>query len=215
MTRRARLLVACVFFGAPLWTAPSANAQSLVVLRGFADIGTTALAATRSFEAVLGSARGPVWGGGVDAVLRPGVFVSLRASRFRRHGERVFVFNDEQFHLGIPVTVSVVPVELALGYRFGPRRFLVPYGGGGIGWYGFDETSRFADASENIHERALGYHLVGGAELRIMRLLGTAFEAAWSRVPDALPRHPDGVLEEFGESNLGGMTLRVKIVVGR
>jgi hypothetical protein len=164
---------------------------------------------------VLGGARGLVWGGGVEAVLRQGVFVSLRASRFHRHGERVFLFNNQRFPLGIPVSVTITPVELTGGYRLDARAFLVPYGGGGIGWYGFDETSRFAEATENVRERTLGYHIVGGAELRMMRLLGAAFEAGWARVPDGLPRHPDGVSEEFGESNLGGVTLRIKIVVGR
>lgn len=209
------LLLRCGVVVLTLMAARSADAQSRVDLRGFADIGTTAFAATRSFETVLGSARGTVWGGGVEAVLPRGVFVSARASRLRRHGERVFLFNDQRFPLGIPVTVTITPVELAGGYRFDARAFLIPYGGGGIGWYGFDETSRFAEAMENVRGRALGYHAVGGAELRLTRSLGTAFEAGWARVPDGLPRHPDSVSQEFGESDLGGVTLRIKIVVGR
>ena len=215
MTQLERLIVRWSVAALVLAGAPSADAQFRVDVRGFGDVGMTAFAATRSFEAVLGSASGMVWGGGVEAVIPRGVFLSLRASRLRRHGERVFLFEEQRFPLGIPVTVTITPVELAGGYRFGARASLVPYGGGGIGWYGFDETSRFAEATENVRERALGYHIVGGAELRIMRLLGTAVEAGWSRVPHGLPRHADGVAEEFGESNLGGVTMRIKIVVGR
>jgi opacity protein-like surface antigen len=185
------------------------------MLRGFADVGSTTFAAKESFTAVLGSDRGAVFGGGVEAVLPQRVFVNFRASRFRRTGQRVFLFGRERFDLGIPTTVTVTPVELTGGYRFEYGRRFVPYAGGGIGWHGYREESRFADGEENASERFLGYQIVAGAEIRVARWIGTAVEAQWSTVPDALGVDPNSVSREFQESNLGGATLRVKIVIGR
>lgn len=183
--------------------------------RGFADLGSTTFAAEESFTAVLGSDRGAVFGGGVEAVLPQRVFVSLRASRFRRTGERVFLFGRERFNLGIPTTVTVTPVELTGGYRFEYGRRFVPYAGGGIGWHGYREASRFANGEENVSERFLGYQAVAGTEIRLARWMAAAGEAQWSTVPDALGADPNGVSREFEESNLGGVTLRVKVVIGR
>jgi opacity protein-like surface antigen len=142
------------------------------------------------------------------------VFVNLRASQFKRTGERVFVYQGEQYNLGIPATVTITPLILTGGYRadFGWR--IVPYGGGGVGWHRYRETSQFAEASENVDERFRGYHLVGGAEFRVARWIGTAFEAEWSTVPDALGRDANSVSREFNETNLGGVTFRVKLVIG-
>jgi len=185
-----------------------------IMLRGFGDIGVTRFAAGKSFAAVLGSESGRVFGGGVEAVHRQRVFVNLRLSRFRKTGQRVFLFNGEQFNLGIPTTITVVPVEITGGYRFQFGRRLVPYGGAGLGWHRYEETSRFAGTSENVNQRFTGYHVVGGAEFRLARWLGAAAEAQWTTVPHALGDDPNGVSHEFDESNLGGVTLRVKAVVG-
>lgn len=185
------------------------------MVRGFADVGTTTFTAEESFKAVLGRDRGLVFGGGVEAVLPQRIFASLRASRFRETGERLFIFQGQQFRLGIPTTVTVTPLELTGGYRadFGWR--IVPYGGAGVGWHRYEETSRFADPSENVKEWFTGYHVLGGAEFRVARWVGAAVEAQWASVPDALGADPNGVSQQFNESNLGGVTFRAKVVVGR
>jgi len=211
MTWRAAIAAAiCLLAPAPILAQTSE-----FMLRGFADVGSTTFAAEESFQAVLGSARGAVVGGGVEAVLPLRVFVSLRASRFRRTGERVFLLGRERFGLGIPTTVTVTPVELTGGYRFPGAGRLVPYAGGGVGWHGYRETSRFADGPENVHERFVGYQLLGGADIRITRWIGTAVEAQWTTVPDALGADPNSVARELAESDLGGATVRVKLVIGR
>jgi opacity protein-like surface antigen len=207
-----RLLTAVALFA--LLAAP-ARAQSDVAIRGFADFGSTSFSAERSFDAVLGSASGPVFGGGVEAVLPWRVFVNLRASRFRRTGQRVFTFDNQQFSLGIPVTVRVAPLELTGGYRFDFGAPLVPYAGAGVGWHNYEETSKFADADENARDVFTGFHVLGGTELRLGRWVGAAFEAQWATVPDALGSNPNSVAREFQESNLGGVTFRGKIIVGR
>jgi opacity protein-like surface antigen len=204
------LIAACAAFPA------TAGAQTRTfMIRGFADVGSTSFTAKKSFNAVLGRDRGPLFGGGAEAVLPQGIFVSLRASRFRDTGERVFLFNGAPFKLGIPTTITITPLELTGGYRLDRGWRVVPYGGGGLSWYRYEETSRFATDAENVKDRFTGFQLVGGAEVRLLRWIAAAGEAQWATVPNALGEDANSVSHEFGESNLGGVTFRVKAVVGR
>jgi hypothetical protein len=155
---------------------------------------------------VLGSDTGRGFGGGVDVVFARHVFATVRASRFRGVGQRVFLFDGTQFDLGIPTTIIITPLELTAGYRFDRGWRLVPYGGAGVSRSRYEETSAFAEADENIDARFLGYHVMGGAEVRLTH---------WATVPDALGDDPNSVSSEFEESNLGGLTFRLKVVVGR
>ena len=195
--------------------AASAHAQTDLAVRGFADVGSVSFAAERTFEAVLGGRSGPVFGGGVEVLLPENLFVDFRASRFRRTGQRVFVYNNESFPLGIPVTVSITPLELVGGYRFVTRSRVTPYAGAGIGWHRYEETSEFADANENVHEWFTGFHVLGGAEVRLARWIGAGGDVDWATVPDALGQHATGASRELQESNLGGFTLRARVVIGR
>ena len=195
-------------------TTASAQTRDFMV-RGFGDVGsTTFTAAEQSFAAVLGSATGMVFGGGVEVVLPVRVFANVRASRFQETGQRVFLFEGEQFELGIPTTITVTPVQLTGGYRFGASDRFVPYGGAGVGWYGFKEASQFSTDAENVDNRFTGFHILGGAEIGLRRWLALAGELQWSTVPDAFGDNPNSVSHEFNESNLGGTTFRFKIVVG-
>jgi hypothetical protein len=54
---------------------------------------------------------------------------------------------------------------------------------------------------------------MGGAELRLHRLVGVAGEVMWTSVGDALGE--SGVSQAFDESNLGGTSVRVKVIIGR
>ena len=94
-----------------LHTAP-AHAQEFM-LRGFGDVGATTFTAEQSFNAILGSRIGTVFGGGVEAVLPQRIFVNVRASRFRKTGQRVFLFDGEQFDLGIPTTITLTQIGRA------------------------------------------------------------------------------------------------------
>jgi opacity protein-like surface antigen len=201
--------------GICLLASPAAAQSREFSFRGFADVGSTTFTAADSFKAVLGSERGMVFGGGVEAVLPQRIFVSLRASHFRETGERLFIFNNEQFDLGIPATITVTPIELTGGYRFDFGWPVIPYAGGGAGWHRYEETSSFADASENVKEQFTGYQILGGAELRLARWIGAAAEAQWAKVADALGQDPNAVSTAFSESDLGGVTFRVKVVIGR
>ena len=207
--------------------AVTVEAQGLAA-RGFADIGAVKLTAAESFEAIAGTATGSVFGGGGEVVLPMGIFASVRASQFERSGQRVFVFEGETFPLGIDTTIRLRPFEVSGGYRFArpngrapaparssaPSR-IVPYVGGGIGWHRYEETSEFADDNENVDETFRGYHLLGGAEVRVTSWFGVGGEFQWTTVPDALGQDPNGVSSAFEESNLGGAAFRVRLVIGR
>jgi opacity protein-like surface antigen len=184
-------------------------------IRGFVDVGATRFAATESFEAIVGSASGPVFGGGVEVALPHGLFASLRASRFRKNGHRVFLFEGRQFDLDIDTTVTVTPLQFSAGYRFTRVGPVVPYGGAGVGWHRYKESSAFATETEDVDQGFTGYHILGGTELRLTRFVAVAAEAEWAAVPDALGNDRNGVSASFDEHDLGGFTVRLKGVVGR
>ena len=200
----------------PARPAPAPAPAPATSVRAFADFGYTTFTAADSFEATLGSAAGAVFGGGAEVVLPQRIFFGVRVSRFQAEGERVFVDNGERFGLGIPMRVSITPLLVSAGYRFGgPRSIVYPYVGGGIGWHKYEETSDFAEADEDVSEVFTGYHVLGGAEYRVSRLVGIAGEAEWATVPDALGQNALSVSAAFDETDLGGFSVRVKLVIGR
>ena len=190
------------------------TAQAQVAFRGFVDGGSTTFTAKKSFKAILGKESGIVYGGGVEAVAK-NVFFNVRGSRFKKTGQRVFVFEGQEFRLGIPETITMTPIELNVGYRFDFGSWLVPYAGVGAGWHRFSDISKFNDGSENVKETFKGYQVAGGAEFRLASWLGAAAEAQWSRVPKALGQNDNSVAKTFNETDLGGTTFRVKFVIGR
>jgi opacity protein-like surface antigen len=193
----------------------SAQVRPLFTVRGFGDLGSMSFTAHDSFDAILGRSRGPIFGGGVEVLERHNLFVDFRASRFSESGERVFRFNGEIFQLGIPVDVTVTPIELTGGYRFDLGWRVVPYGGAGVNWFRYKETSRFATDAENVDETFNGFQILGGAEVRIWKWIAAAGEIQWASVPDALGQDPNGISREFNETDLGGTTIRLKVVIGR
>ena len=197
-----------------------------IVVRGFLTFGGFSARATDTFDAVLGSNAGPIFGGGAQVLLPRGFYVEGSASRFRRDGERVFIGpNQEVFNLGIPLEVAITPLELTGGWRYRhcPRAIkarpgvcrptVVPYVGGGFSSYRYQETSEFGDADDNVDERFSGFHLIGGVEYRAMQWLAVGGELAWSSIPDAIGA--GGVSAAFNEDDIGGATFRLKISVGR
>ena len=185
-------------------------------LGGFATVGNLTFTAQDSFDAILGTHAGPVYGGGVRVGLPwGGLFAEVSASRFRDTGGRVFVFNGTPIPLGISTTVTVTPVDASVGWQFRLRRMprVTPYVAGGYTSLRYEETSAFATGSENVKQNNGGYHLFGGVEYKVARWLGAAGEVAWASVPKALGA--DGVSKSFREDNLGGTTVRLKITIGR
>jgi hypothetical protein len=197
-------------------------------VRGFATFGSMSFQASDSFDAVLGSSGGPIFGGGAQVLLPYGLYVEVSVSRFSADGERVFIGpapDLEVFQLGIPLEVKVTPLDFTAGWRYrhcprtakprvgGCRPPVIPYVGGGFSSYKYQETSDFADEDEDVDERYNGFHVVGGAEYAVRRWLAVGGEVSWSSIADALGE--GGVAAAFDESNLGGTTFRVKISIGR
>jgi opacity protein-like surface antigen len=215
LTRLTSSLVVVMLAGLGQGVASAQQAEPFGV-RGFADFGGLAFSAADSFEAVFGTRTGTLFGGGGEVVLPQRIFVGVRASRVEKTGERVFVFDDEVFPLGIATTVRVTPVEISGGYRFrGIGDRVIPYVGGGLGWHRYEETSDFADDDENVKETHQGYHLLGGAEFRLARWFGVGGEVQWTTVPDGLGSDPNGVAAAFDETDLGGVAFRIKFVIGQ
>ncbi len=187
-----------------------------VSIGGYAMFGLISFTAAESFDATLGTTSGPIFGGGARILLPwGGLFADVGAWRFHGEGERAFVFNDEVIPLGIPLDVTVTPIEISGGWRFRIRSLpkFSPYVAGGFTAMKYHESSDFSDAAEDIDDTFGGYHLLGGAEYKITRWLGVAGEASWTTVPDAIGE--SGVSAAFNETDLGGTTFRFKITIGR
>lgn len=219
------IALASLVCGTLALTAPAAHAQGRTPapaaepafrVRGFVEAGARTFTASQSFEAVLGSKSGVVFGAGAEVLAGRNLFVSFGVSRFQKDGERVVVADGEAFPIGIDTTISVVPIEVSAGWRFAdPRRTVIPYLGGGVSWHRYKETSEFATADEDVEMTKPGFQLLGGAEWRASRWLGIAGEAAWMMVPNAFGDDPTSAAAAFGEDDLGGAVFRVKVVIGR
>lgn len=198
--------------------ARSATAQDApgISLRVFGEVTAQRFAATQSFDANFGQSVEPFYGGGVQTTFRDRVFVDVGASQFKKTGDQVFVNSGQVFHLGIPMTVTVTPLEFAGGYRFhlGRSAWLVPYAGAGVGLYRYRQTSAFAVDGENIDVRKSGFLAMGGAEFRVHTWVGVAADIAYTHIPGVLGNDPS-VSHEFGENDLGGFAGRFRIIVGK
>jgi len=116
----------------------------------------------------------------------------------------------EVFRLGIPDTITIIPVAFTVAYRLSSRSS-GPYVGGGVGRYFYKEESAFADPSENVDGQFTSYHVRGGYEWQ-NGILSTAFELQYTHVPNSLD---GGAAALFNEHNLGGVQAVVKVLVGK
>src|SRR5262245_15983532 len=189
------------------WSVP----PRAVGVLGFFQFGYTQFAARNSFEAVLGQPGGGFLGGGAEVRLRSGFFLNGSVERFAKTGQGVFVVNGEVFKLGTPDTITMMPIALSAGWRFA-HEHVTPYAGAGAGSVFYKEALAFGDAGEDVDTRSNSYHLLGGVEFR-SGWVATGFEFQYSRVPNALGTA--GASAAFGESNLGGLGGRIRILVGR
>jgi hypothetical protein len=198
------------------WTMPATAQSRGIEIGGYAMAGQFTFAASDSFDAILGGHSGTILGGGATVGLPwGGLFVDIGAWQYSDEGERVLRVDGAVIPLGIPVEVTVVPLEISAGWKFRLRRLpkLIPYAAGGYTSMGYKETSSFSATGEDVDERFGGYHLRGGAEFKLTGWLGLAGEVAWNTVPDALGE--GGVSKSFNEDNLGGTSFRARITVGR
>jgi hypothetical protein len=172
-------------------------------------------AANTTFKAAFGKSVEPFFGGGLQVAMANGVFVEFGISRFKKNGQRAFINNGQTFELGIPLTATITPLELSAGYRFfasGSSRF-IPYAAAGIGRYGYREESDFANAGDNVDTHHSGYLAVGGVEIRVHHWVGVAVDAQYTHITGILGA--GGVSKDAGESDLGGIAGRFRVLIGR
>jgi hypothetical protein len=191
-------------------TAVAAPRPGKKSIRGFAQAGGTRFSANNSFDAIVGSAFGTVFGAGAEIVFPSGGFIQGHAERFRKTGSRVLVSGTQLFTLQIPDVVTVTPIEVTLGYRDTHSRRALPYVGVGAGWLTLREAS---DSLPDVTVGHLGYHILGGVEIPLVRWVSVAGEVQWTAAPKALG--DTGISAVYKEDDFGGIAFRVKLIVGR
>lgn len=199
---------------APPPATPSRTAEPTgIAVRGFADASVEMFHALESFQAVFKKNTAQRFGGGVAVTLPRGLFADVRVSRLTMTGERAFLFDGQLYPLGLADTLTVIPIQVTGGLR-GARRGAraVPYIGAGFGWYRASERSALSGADEVAEQAAGGYHVLGGADVRLWRLFGVGAEVEWSHVPDGLAG--SGIASSLKDTNLGGVSVRVRLLAG-
>lgn len=182
--------------------------------RLFGGVAVTQMAAAQSFQAITGSERLLSYGGGIQGVnLWRGLFAEVAVDRSSVDGERVFVFDDEVFALGIPLTIKTTSIDVVGGWRVALGGRVTPYGGAGVTFLRYEETSDFAGEDEDMNERAPGFVGFGGLEVTVARGVHLAGEVRYRRVKDVLGGA--GVSAHYGEDAFGGAAGVVRVIVGR
>lgn len=181
--------------------------------RGFGQAGGTLFTAKDSFETILGSALGVMYGGGGQVGFPNGAFVQVGVTRFRKTGSRVLASGSQLFILDLPHVVTVTPIEVTAGFRGARTGGVYPYVGAGGGWHVFSEESPGVQDEVEADEGRVGYHVLGGVEYPLARWLWLAGEVRWAKVPGLLG--DTGVSAVFEEDDLGGTAFMFKILVGR
>jgi len=193
---------------------PRRAPQPPVRVRGYGIFGITQLAAADTFDAVAGTTRRPVFGGGAQVTnLWKSIFADVAFSRLRSiEGQRVFVNGGTVFGLGIPLQVQLQALDVAAGWRTTYGR-VAPYAGGGISYLMYNETSDFADAADNVDTGGAGPLVLGGVDVAISRWLHGGAELRYRSIFGILGEN--GASAAFNEKNAGGFSAAVRISVGR
>jgi hypothetical protein len=188
-------------------------AQSSVGVRGYSTFGSTSLSAADSFEAVAGTSSTTGIGGGVTVTnIWKGLFVDVGLSQLALDGERVFIHGGTIYRLGIPVDITIRPLDAAAGWRR-TRGRLSPYVGVGMSTISYKETSAFAASGDDVSERTSGPLFLAGADVGVLRWLHVGGEVRYRSVTGVLGK--GGVSEVYGENQLGGVAAGLRLSVGR
>lgn len=188
-------------------TAPSGSLSG----RAFVHFEGQSMTAKDSFDAVAGTTTLMGFGGGLELDrIWKNVFARISLSRMSQDGERVFVDSGVVFPLGLPVQLTLTPIEVSAGWRFRPvgSRGIVPYLGGGALFLKYREKSDSDVSDETVNETYNGFALFGGVEVPVWKKLSAGAELGWRK---AKVSAPGGTMRAFGEDDLGGVTFRVMI----
>jgi opacity protein-like surface antigen len=203
------LLSAAILTG----TSSLASAQAIGA-SVYVTYGTTSLTASNTFEATAGTSRksAPGIGGTVTGLWR-GAFVDVAFTQYKLDAQRLFIDQGTVFPLGIPVRITMRPLDLVGGWRYKSRGLVSPYGGAGIVFFQYLENSDFATAGDDINERKTGVVALAGADVRVLRLVSVGGEFRYRAVDGVLGL--GGVSQVFGDDQLGGLSFAARFSVGR
>ena len=193
-------------------TRPAQDRPGLVV---FGVVDFLDVASSKTFDAVFGTSKAHGAGAGVEVVnLWKHVFVRVQATKVSFTGQRVVIVNGTVFKLGTAITANMTPTELGAGWRFESKNMnyrITPYVGASAVFLNYTETSAFADAGENVSETFKGFGAFAGVDVRVLRQVFVGAEGQY-RVISSSPA-ANSAAATFGEKNLGGTVLRLKIGV--
>lgn len=179
----------------------------------YGTYGGTAFAAADTFKAITGSELHTNFGGGVTVTrVWHDVFVDVGLSQTKVDGHRVFVDDGTVYSLGIPLHITVRPLDAAGGWRLTHGRYSL-YGGGGITLLWYRETSSFSDADDDVTKRRAGPLGLGGADIQIVNSLYVGAEVRYRAVKGILGE--GGASQLFGENQAGGLSASVRVSVGK
>ena len=85
--------------------------------------------------------------------------------------------------------------------------WFVPFIGGGGVFVHYSETTPSGNPSDNTNSWNSGFEAFGGVDVKVWRRFTVAPEVLFRSVPNALGQ--GGLSRAFGESNLGGIALRM------
>ena len=220
-TVKAALVMAGLLLAGPAFAGEDAQGRPAprpmaggVGVQGFGLAGLNLPMPVDSFDAVGLDARPPEVGGGARVTgLWRGLFVQAAWSRWRESGERVFVDSrGRTFPLDIGLDVEATFVDVSAGWRFGGTGRVAPFLGAGAGLATYRESSPFSEAGETVDEQVTSYHVLAGADVRLLRWLWIAGDARYRFVPGIIG--DAGVSEELGEAEFNGASITARILVG-
>ena len=208
---RTSTLVIAVSAIAVLALPERAFAQRDLSLRGYAVVGSTWLTARDSFDAVAGSHQTLNIGGGATVTIWKGAFVDLGIYRVKVEGERVFVDQGTVYRLDIPLQITLIPFDLAAGWRRAGR--VSAYAAAGVSRISYSERADFAAAGEDIDASGTGPLVFAGADVSLTRLVHVGGEIRYRSVDGPLGQ--TGVSEIFDEQSIGGFAVSLRVSFGR
>jgi len=208
------VLFVCVLAPAVAF-AQQPNRRASIGADVYVLVESETLTAKQSFTAVLGGSSMTLEGGGVDVVrIWKGLFARVAVAHAGKTGSRVFV--DSSLHvysLNVPLTINMTPIEVGGGWRlpsFDRKGHVVPYVGGTALWLRYQESSSFAEASENTDANFRGGAVFAGIEGNA-GALNLGVEGVYRTVPRVIGA--GGVSAAFNETDLGGAAARVRVGV--
>ena len=170
--------------------------------------------ASKSAKAIFdGKTGGGTIGGFVHVGLGQSFFLEAHGRHFQKTGERVFVADPagEVFRLGHPLTIRLIPVYGAIGYRFLSNSHFAPYVSIGAGATSYKETSDVAGLVETQSSTKLSGHGALGLDY-LAGPLRIGVEVGYSTVPNTIGE--SGVSKVYNEKDVGGLVVLARLAFG-